>query len=307
MPRLENLRIVDRVLTERAIGYQNQALIADALFPIVMVDKERSLLPKFGKEAFKIYNTERAIRAESNVMKPEGITTIPLATQEHDLAHPIDYREAAESEYDLYLRATDIVTKAIMLRREKKAADLAQNLANFPTGHKVTLASDAKWSNPTGANSNPIDQIDSGKEAVRAKIGSDPNTLVLGAIAFMHLKKHPAIVDRVKYSMKGVITVELLKEILGIENIYIGKAVYSSDAGIFGDIWQDNAILAYNPTGARSVEEPAFGYTPRRVGNPLVDKYTTEGNKITYIRATDNFEVAIVGNEAGYIINDVAA
>ena len=56
-PRLKQLRIVDPVLTEIARGYKNAAYIAEALFPVVPVDKEGVIVPLFGKEAFRLWDT----------------------------------------------------------------------------------------------------------------------------------------------------------------------------------------------------------------------------------------------------------
>ena len=73
MGRLSNLRVVDPVLTNLSVGYSNADLVGDVLFPFVPVDKEGGKIPKFGKEAFKIYNTERALRARSNRINPEDV------------------------------------------------------------------------------------------------------------------------------------------------------------------------------------------------------------------------------------------
>ena len=117
-------------------GYTNAQLISATLFPIVPVQKEGGIIPVFDKEAFKIYATERALRANSNEMSPEGITTVSLKTEEHDIAYPIDYRETKEAAWDLQKYGTRTVKDIVDLGREKEAADLAQNLATYPTGDR---------------------------------------------------------------------------------------------------------------------------------------------------------------------------
>jgi hypothetical protein len=307
MGRLSNLRIVDPVLTNLALGYTNNELIAETLFPIVEVEKERNKLPKFGKEAFKIYNTERALRAKSNRINPEGITDMDLATDEHDLEYPIDYREEAEAAFPLQAHATMTVTGAIQLRREKTCADMAQNLANYGAGNKVTLAGASQF---THVDSDPITVIETGKEAVRAKIGRRPNTMVIGAKSLLPLKFHAKLIDKIKYVQKGMIRLEQLRDLFEIENIVVGEAVYAGDNDAFGDIWGDNIILAYVPKRqgslARHIGEPSFGYTPRRKGALQVDVRTEDG-KIELVRSTDNYRPYIVGAEAGYLINDTNA
>jgi hypothetical protein len=70
MGRLEDLRI-NAYLSEVARGYKNNAFIADALFPEIESELEKVDIFEFNKEAFSVYNTERAIRANSNVVSPK--------------------------------------------------------------------------------------------------------------------------------------------------------------------------------------------------------------------------------------------
>lgn len=304
MGTLSNKRIVDPVLTEIARGYNNAALIGTMLFPVVEAEKEGGKIPQFTKEAFKIYNTERTIRAKSNRISPDGRTAIDFVLDEHDLEYPMDYREIEEDVTPLKIYAAQVVTDGISLRLEKLIADIAQNLSTYPTGNKVTLGSTDKFTN---SSSNPFDIFDTAKEAIRGKIAKRPNVCILGASAYKALKNHPAILDRIKYTQHAVITPELLKNLLDFDQLYIGDAVSANDAGTFSDIWSDNAVVAYVPAAKtdlpRSYFEPAFAYTLRKKGNPLVDVYEENG-KVQVVRNTDIFIPKVVGSEAGYLIND---
>ena len=97
MGRLEELRI-NAYLSEVARGYRNNAFVADALFPTIYSEKEKIDIFEFNKEAFNIYDTERAIRANSNVISPQGFKKHTTTLTEHDLSYPIDYREEQEAE-----------------------------------------------------------------------------------------------------------------------------------------------------------------------------------------------------------------
>ena len=299
MGRLKNIRVIDPVLTKLARGYKNAELISRKLFPVVLHDNEAGRIPQFSKEAFKEYNTERGLRGKSNRMNPDGLSQIEFVMKEYDLEYPIDYRESEEAMLPIEQHAVNTLQKIIQLQVERLAADLAQNEANYPTGNKITLGSDDKFD--AYDTSDPIAVIETGKDAIRSKTGSYPNTVVFGAKSFKSLKNHPKIIERIKYSMKGVITIELLQEILDIENIFVGKAVKSDDAGNFSDIWQDNAILAYVPSNSVSYDDPSFGYTLRKRGKPEIDKYTDNG-KVNVVRNTDILVPKIVGPEAGYLI-----
>jgi len=305
--QLSSLRIVDEVLTNVARGYVNDTFVGTKLFPVVDVTKEGGKIPQFSAESFKVFATERAIRAKSNRISPEGRSTIDYALAEHDLEYPMDYREIDEDLANLELHGTMVVTDGINLRLEKMIADLCQSLANFPSGNKVTLGAGDKFTN---SSSNPIAIFDTAKNAVRSKIAKEPNVCLLGASAFSSLKNHPAVTDKIKYTENAVITPELLKNLLQFDELYVGKAIYSNDSGTFIDIWSDNVILAYVPKSmsnvSRNVYEPAFAYTLRKKGYPVVDKYD-EGGKVHLVRSTDIFIPKIVGSDAGYLINDTNA
>jgi hypothetical protein len=308
MSKLTDLRVVDAVLTQIAWGYKNAQLVADAIFPAVTVTKEGGKIPKFDTEAFKIPGTERAPRADSNRMQPGDRTTIDFTLTEHDLEYPMDYREIAEDVFPHEKRATKIVQEKIMLRHEKACADLAQTLGNYPTGNKVTLSGSTQF---THADSTPIVTIETAKEAVRAKIGIRPNVMVLGAPSFNALKQHSKLIERIKYSQKGIVTVDLMKELFGMDEIVIGEAVYATAAGTITNIWGDTVVLAYVPSAAKggngSFEEPAFGYTLRKKGFPQVDTRDAMGGKLRLVRNTDLLVCKIVGSSAGYLIYDTCA
>ena len=305
MGTLSNKRIVDPVLTNIARAYHNAALVATVLFPVVTVSKEGGKIPEFTKESFKIYKTERAIRARSNRINPEDRKEIDFVLTEHDLEYPLDYREIEEDILPAKMNATKVVTDGIGLRLEKLAADLVQDLTTYPTGNKVTLGSSDKFDN---TSSNPFTIFNTAKEAIRKKIAVRPNVCLLGASAFASLQDHPAVLDRIKYTQNAVVTADLLRMLLGFDQLVIGDSVYAGDDGTLYDIWTDNVIIAYIPPKmsdiARSYYEPSFAYTLRKKNNPIVDTYS-EQNKVTLVRNTDLFVPKVVGSDAGYLINDV--
>ena len=305
MGRLSNLRVVDPVLTNLAAGYTNEQFVGDQLMPFVPVDKEGGKIPLFGKEHFKVYSTERALRAKSNRINPEDIGEVDVALDEHDLEYPIDYREDAESAFPLQARATNTVVEGIRLRHEVMVADMVQNPANYAVGNKIALSGTSRFTDDT---SDPEGVVSDAKAAVRSKIVKEPNTLVIGYATWRVLKRHPQLRAILSDTRPRLVQIADLREIFEIENIVIGKAVKADDAGITSDIWGDNMVLAYVPkaSGDRSPYEPSFGYTLRKKGNPVVDTRTEDG-KIELIRNTDIFRPFLLGADAGYLISDTNA
>lgn len=302
--RLKQLRVVDPVLTNLARGYRNAQLIGEALFPIALIDKEAGTIPLFGKDAFDLYDTERAIRAQSNIMNPDDVNGLDVVLREHDIAYPVDYREKAESMFDAQARAARRVVDVIDLRREVACAKLAQNPNTYLAGAKVSLAGSSQWSNGGG---DPIQDVERGKEVIRSRIGVRPNTMTMGASVYASLKFHPKLQEALGSNERKLITVEHLKALFGIQDIFIGEAL--ANAGTFGDIWSDSLQLAYvaKPQGGAQAnyEDPSFGYTLRRKGMPEIDTYDGAGGKLNYVRNTDIYKPVVVGADAGYLISDI--
>lgn len=305
--RLKQLRVVDPVLTSLARGYRNAQFIGEGLFPIAYMDKEAGIIPIFGKEAFVVYDTERAIRAQSNVMTPGDDTTIDVVLREHDLAYPVDYREKAESMFDAERRASKRVVEGIDLRREVACANLAQNPATYLAGAKVALAGASQWSAGGG---DPVAVVEAGKEVIRSRIGIRPNTITMGASVYASLKFHPKLCAALGADEEKLITLAHLKMLFGVEDIFIGEALAAPHGkAATSDIWADNLTLAYvaKPASGESAdhETPSFGYTLRRKGMPEIDAYPGAGGKVRYVRNTDIYKPVVVGADAGYLISDI--
>ncbi len=307
MGRLSNLRVADPVLTQLTRGYTNAESIFQSLFPVVYVEKEAGTIPGFGKEAFKLYNTERALRGKSNRINPEDMTPVSFVCKEHDLEYPIDYREDAEAALPLQKYAARTVKDGVKLQLENIVSTLLQDTATFSANNRLALATTTCWSAPS--TSTPLADIRAGRNAVRAAIGKRPNLCAFGAAAFEAISEHPAVLDRIKYTQTGVVTAELLSALIGMK-VVVGEAIKSSDANVFSDIWGDNVIMAYVPSVASQEErneyEPSFGYTLVKRNSDLVDLRTEDG-KLEIVRYTEIAVPKLLGADAGFLISNVVA
>ena len=259
MGRLEELRI-NAYLSEVARGYSNNAFIAENLFPTIESELEKIDIFEFNKEAFQMYDTERAIRANSNVISPKGFTKHTTTLTEHDLAYPVDYREEEEAakKVKLQVHATNVVTQGLKLKHEKQCADLAQNADIYAAENKIVLSGTSQFSDDT---SDPVGVIDDAKDAVSDKIGQDPNTMVIGQDVWKKLKRHTQLKKMISDNQNKIVTLNLLKEFFEIENIVIGKSIFEGPDGKFTRVWGNNIILAYVPNlTSRTEYDPAFAY-----------------------------------------------
>lgn len=304
--RIDELRMIDPVLTTVAQGYSNSNMVAEALFPTIQVSKLKGKIPVFGKEAFLIRDTYRAIKAQSNRIPPSDIEFITFETKERDIEVSIDYIEEEESpDFSRYeQRITKELVDILQLGREKEAADLVQNTENFNQNLIYEVTENQAFDDYT-KNSDPILIIRNSAAKMRSLIARYPNTMVIGDKCYQALINHPKLLDRVKYSGISKVSKNILSELTDIPYVFVGSAVFSDDGINFSDVWLDNIILAYvdrSEKALRSEYNPSFGYTLQREGKPEIDTYYENGGKIKIIRNTDNYSIQITAKDAGFLI-----
>lgn len=304
-------RVVDPVLTTAAQGYKHPGMVGDMLFPAVPVDQRGGKVITFGREDFKIYSTVRA--PGSNTKRVQiGYSGADFALEDHSLegVAPIENVQEAAAVPGINLGNATVrkVQKIIALRKEKAAADLALTAANYPASNKVTLAGNDQWS-VAHADSNPSEDIETAKEAVRAKIGLRPNTIVMGAAVWAKLKYHSTLIDRFKYTGRDSITKEMLAQLWEVDRVVVGDAVYVTDAGVQTDVWGKFCVVAYTELG--TLEDggaPSYGYTYQLRGHPFVEQPYYERNAKSWIYpVTDSLKPVIASNIAGYLISGAVA
>jgi len=310
--RLDELRMVDPVLTTVAQGYSNASMIAELIFPHVAVSKLKGKIPVFGKEAFVVRETLRAIRADSNRIPPSNLELVSFETKENDAEIALDYLEEEETPEFLRLeqRVARELSDILMLGKEKEAADYLQDHANFNSSLHCHLDSSNCWDDYTLTTVDPIADIKDAMSTVRNKIARYPNTMIMGDKTYQALLQHPKIIERIKYSGISRITRNILSELTEIPVIGVGLAVHTTDGASFSDVWADNLILAYvdqNERSLRSEYNPSYGYTFQREGKPEIDSYYENGGKRKVIRATDNYCIKVTAADAAYLIANTNA
>lgn len=304
-------RVIDPILTEVAQGYQDNEFIGQYLFPTVQVKQRGGKILSFGKEDFMLYNTARAPGQNTKRVR-FGYSGANYALESHSLEGVLEIENMQEAIAVPGIDLGNITvskTQAIIAKRlEKQQADLATNPANYAAGNKITLSGTSQWSDFSGT-SDPIKDVEAGKEAVRKATGKRPNTIVMGAAVFAMLKQHPKVLERIKYTGRDIATPELLASLFSVDKVYVGDAVYSTDDGAFVDVWGKSVVLAYTvKAGAAERGVPSFGYTYQLEGYAIVEEpYFDRPAKSWIYPVTDEVAPVIAGATAGYLISNAVA
>ena len=188
----------------------------------------------------------------------------------HDVDDPT--RSNSDPAIDLDADATEYLTEQLLLVEEKDFVT-----AQFSTGvwtgassstdmvgqaaPASTAANFRQWNDVA---STPIEDIRGEMVAVARNTGKRPNKLALGAEVWTALADHPDILDRIKFTERGIVTTDLLASLLDLDEVLVSWAVEDSAieqaAESMGFVAGKAALLAYaepNP----GIRKPSAGYT----------------------------------------------
>lgn len=258
---------VNALLTNLSIGYVNKSYVADRIFPVVRVNKQSDIVPKFNQSAF--FRDDSRVRAPGSKSEGGGFTVDTTDTYfcnrySRRFEIPDELRRNADAPWNLDQTATQFVTDKIMMRREVSFAT-----DHFATGlwdvDKDGTTDFTKWSD-YGASTPDVD-VDKYKDDVEALSAVEPNKMVVGKQTHIQLKNHPTLIDRIKYTQRAQLTPELIASLLELDEYLVGRSIYTTTVEgtaegsvTYTRIWGKHALLIYVPS-APSLMTPAAGYT----------------------------------------------
>ena len=261
---------------------------------------------------------EAQLRAPGQEAKGNGYTVNTSDTYYCDnFAFKDDIPDETRANYDQPFDpdndSTLLVTEKLKLKRETAfAADF------FTTGVWVATGSDTdfsstpttQWSNYS--NSDPMGDIEDGREAIYSGTGKDPNKLILGRGVWAVLKHHPDLIERIKYTQKAILTVDLVASLFEIERLMIGKAIYNStDEGAatqtYGYVYGKHGLLLWTPDRP-GLRVPSAGYTyqwNKFGGISYIRRLRDEKGQYDRIEGHTFFDQKAVATDTGYFMSNL--
>jgi hypothetical protein len=299
---------IDTVLTNVSVGWPNNALVAENLFPTVRVNKQAGKYYIFGREAWLAETSDyRAPGTEANEIPGFTVSLDTFYAQEHALQMAVtdEEREMVDNQFTPDRDATNLLTSKIWLGRELAMYNLVSVAASYASGLSTTLAGTAQWSDYTGA-SHPIKDVRTGFRAVHAKIFMEPNTAIIPYLVMSYLEDHPDIIARIQYSERAILTPEIIAAVFGIQKVVVpGVAVATGPVGSLGNavtagyLWGKDVILAWVPPNP-GLKTPAFAYEFAWTygGTPqIADRWREEKRASDLIRVRRRYDLKLVGTE----------
>lgn len=263
---------VNRPLTMISQAYMQDTsdYIADRIFPVVPVEKQSDRYFVYTKGDW--FRDDAQLRAPATESAGGGYTldnTPSYYAPVYAFHKDVDEQVRANSDQPLNADrdATIFVTQRLLLKRE-----ILVSANVFKTGQWTGSSTGADITPGTAwnlANSTPLEDIETQVWAIKQVTARFPNRLLLGSNAWKALKNHDEILQRIRYTQRGVVTTEIIASLIappGVDDfqVIVASAIQNTAAQGAADSFsfispKKDALLFYaepNP----GIMVPSAGY-----------------------------------------------
>ena len=319
-------------LTNVSIAYMQKAnaYIADKVFPRVPVSKQSDLYWKYSKSDWR--RTEVQKRAPGTESAGVGwrVDTDNYFAHVYAVHKDIDdqVRANADSNWRLDKDATAFITNQMLLKRDLDWAESyfkAGVWATDKTGVSGAPADATEFKQWNDAASDPINDVAQWQIDQIELTGFKANTLVIGSHVLKELKNHPDILDRIKYTQKGIVTTDLLATLFDVDRVLVSYATKTDVAEVNDARTQDaaatfefvvnpkSALLAHTASSP-SLMTPTAGYiftwNGYLAGNShgiRIKNFRMEHIASDRVEAEMTYDMKVVSNDMGVFLEDAVA
>jgi hypothetical protein len=261
-PTLQDVH-VQAALTNVAVAYfqSEDNYVADKIFPMVPVQFQANKYFVWSKADF--FRDEAKLRADATESVGSGVNlkTQSYAAEVWALHQDIgpQVRANADPAVDVDVTITRVLMQKLMIRRDRFFMTQYMGTGIWSVDNVGTVAASsggAGTTTPTywddDANGDPFTDIAVAQTTILQNTGYLPNKLLISWNVYQALRKHPLIIDRIKYTnpaYAGTITPQLLAEAFDIGQIVVSKAVYNTAqenlTATMSFVAGKNALLVY--------------------------------------------------------------
>jgi hypothetical protein len=259
----------DRPLTNISVAYiqSQEHFIAQKVFPVMSMDKKSDSYYIYTQADW--FRDEARLRADTTETAGSGynVSTATYNCNTYGIHKDVGDQVVANSDNPLnpFADATRFLTQKMMLKQE--ILWVTDFFTTSKWANDVTGGTNfTQWNNY--ATSDPIEDVELGKETILQNTGMMPNTLVLGYQTYRKLKFHPEIMDLIKHTASPIgqrpVTAELLASLFEVDRVLVARAIRNTAienaTAAYSFIYGKHAALLY-VTPTPSLLQPTAGYT----------------------------------------------
>jgi hypothetical protein len=301
-----------------SIQYRNAGYIGDRVFPIIDTANPKAKITKYLKGAW--FRNEAALRAAGARAKRGSFPTteVSLSTNEFAFAKEVtdeDRKNAALPNAPALKPEMDAIEFASDKIDLYKEVVVAQNIKDttWIDGNATGEDAEGLWA-ASGSNTFLAD-INTGQKAIQAATGLKANVLVIDYGTFMSLKAEATLLDKIKYTQRGVLTVDLLAALLELEEVLIGEALVNTaketKAGTEwtgSKIWEVTATkgmgFLFHRAKSAGLKTPSSGYQVRLLqeggGVRRLTTWREPAEHQDVYEAAEETDIVVTGSDLGY-------
>jgi hypothetical protein len=321
---------VNTPLTNISVAYlQSQDIyMSDRVFPRVPVQKQSDLYWKYHKSEWRRTDVERRAPSTESPGVGWNVETDQYFTHVYAVHKDVDDQLRANSDntFNLDQDATRFVTDQLLLKRDIDWAD------TFFTGgvwdHErtgVTATPGAgeflRWDE---SGSDPVGDVTEAVITMRESTGKAPNVMVVNPYVLNALRNHDDVLDRIKYTQRGIVTEDLLAGLFGINRILTTWATQNT-GGRYQDPDDSDANASYSFINGRhaalyyanespSLMTPSAGYTFTWNGylggndrGIRIKRFRQEHIASDRVEGEMTYDMKVVSSDCGYFFQDAVS
>lgn len=324
-PNVKEL-LVTGPLQNVSVAYRNKSYIGDRVFPIIDGVDPKAKIAVYQKGAW--FRDEAGIRGPGGRANRGGypMDWVSLATKEYAFAKEVtdEDRRFANSKNGPPIKpdqdAIEFCADKIDLSKEKRIASVI-TAGTWVDGNSGGEDAEGLWS-PAGDTNTFLTDIATGRKAIQKSTGITPNTLIMDFATYEALKQCAAILDKIKYTQRGVLTADLLAAVCDLDTILIGEALYSTAKEVKAGtdftaryVWEVNAgkgmgFLFFRPPSP-GLKVISAGYQARVAYEGGAIRRTTTWREAAehqdVYEVAEETDIIQVSTGAGYLFKDTYA
>lgn len=287
--------------------------ISETLMPQIQSKQSSGKLGKYGNNHLRIQNTVAGGRGAYRRAETIVRQTTTYVIDNHGIEGLVTKDDYRNVELPFRAEEDEVLGLSTILWLEKEQALASALTSTSVLTQNVTLSGTGQFNDY--ANSDPLSKFKDARLAVRNGCGLPPNAAWMDWQVANTLAYHPGILDALGYSKNraGQLSPDELAKAMGIEKLFIAKAMYNSakegQSDVLSPVWgkhigfgvlPDKAVPYQVSLGYYVVYE---GEQPRKVVKFAVNNPPES----TGIVVEDSYDMLVSNAGAGYLIANAIA
>ena len=306
----------EEVLTKEAIALledRNDFAVVNGAIPLIFTDKINGTYKKYSADDMRRRSIAERAGGEEFAKFQMALEDLAFHCKQQGSEFRLDDRDQVEGALE------DMGKKMV----EDAFANYDIKLANLMVAGKfgtdiqgdntATTGKVLKWTN---ANSDPVADIEDAKDKISAKLGVEPDTLIITRDVFKALKKNANIKGLLRDTTDRIVTLDKLAELFDLRNVYVLNATATTTNRGQADqkierVASGKALLYYRGTAEGALipsTVKAFAYDGK-IGRATkgigLQTYRMEVITADIIRVVQDFEVVIEIKDGGALFYDI--